>query len=94
MVLTNCVFEDEMGHEEVFIHAEKDLNHIVKHDETTQVGHDRTEQVGRNETIHIGNDRMERVGQDEDLTINRDQIRSIGRNRITKNRKRRYSECE
>jgi len=77
-------FEDEMGHEEVFIHAEKDLNHIVKHDETTQVGHDRTEQVGRNETIHIGNDRMERVGQDEDLTINRDQIRSIGRNRITK----------
>ena len=77
-------FEDEMGREEVFIHAEKDLNHIVKHDETTQVGHDRTEQVGRNETIHIGNDRMERVGQDEDLTINRDQIRSIGRNRITK----------
>ena len=77
-------FEDEMGHEEVFIHAEKDLNHIVKHDETTQVGHDRTEQVGRNETIHIGNDRMETVGQDEDLTINRDQIRSIGRNRITK----------
>ena len=77
-------FEDEMGREEVFIHAEKDLNHIVKHDETTQVGHDRTEQVGRNETIHIGNDRMETVGQDEDLTINRDQIRSIGRNRITK----------
>ena len=77
-------FEDEMGREEVFIHAEKDLNHIVKHDETTQVGHDRTEQVGRNETIHIGNDRMETVGQDEDLTINRDQMRSIGRNRITK----------
>ena len=77
-------FEDEMGREEVFIHAEKDLNHIVKHNETTQVGHDRTEQVGRNETIHIGNDRMETVGQDEDLTINRDQIRSIGRNRITK----------
>ena len=77
-------FEDEMGREEVFIHAEKDLNHIVKHDEMTQVGHDRTEQVGRNETIHIGNDRMETVGQDEDLTINRDQMRSIGRNRITK----------
>lgn len=77
-------FEDEMGREEVFIHAEKDLNHIVKHDETTQVGHDRTEQVGRNETIHIGNDRTETVGQDEDLTINQDQIRSIGRNRITK----------
>ena len=74
-----------MGREEVFIHAEKDLNHIVKHDETTQVGHDRTEQVGRNETIHIGNDRMETVGQDEDLTIkSRPKYAVIGRNRITK----------
>ncbi|WP_077543787.1 type VI secretion system Vgr family protein [Rodentibacter genomosp. 2] len=77
-------FEDEKDQEEIFIHAEKDLNHIVKHDETTQVGNNRTEQVQRNETIHIGNNRTETVGQDEDLTINRDQTQNIGRNRITK----------
>ena len=77
-------FEDEKGQEEIFLHAEKDLNHIVNHDETSQIGNNRTEHVSRNETVHIGNNRTETVGQEEDLTINRDQIRSIGRNRITK----------
>ncbi|TGY47959.1 type VI secretion system tip protein VgrG [Rodentibacter caecimuris] len=77
-------FEDENGQEEIFLHAEKDLNHLVKHDETTQVGYNRTEQVNRNETVHIGNNRTETVNQDEALTINRDQIKTIGRNRITK----------
>ncbi|WP_077586206.1 type VI secretion system Vgr family protein [Rodentibacter caecimuris] len=77
-------FEDEKGQEEIFIHAEKDLNHIVKQDETTQIGNNRTEQVQRNETVHIGNNRTETVTQDEDLTVNRDQTHNIGRNRITK----------
>ena len=77
-------FEDEKGQEEVFLHAEKDLNHLVNHDETSQIGNNRTEHVSRNETVHIGNNRTETVGQEEDLTINRDQTRSIGRNRITK----------
>ena len=77
-------FEDEKGQEEIFLHAEKDLNHIVNHDETSQIGNNRTEHVSRNETVHIGNNRTETVGQEEDLTINRDQNRSIGRNRITK----------
>ena len=77
-------FEDEKGQEEIFLHAEKDHNHIVNHDETSQIGHDRTEQVNRNETVNIGHDRMETVGLDESLTINRDQMRHIGRNRISK----------
>ena len=77
-------FEDEKGQEEIFLHAEKDLNHIVNHDETSQIGNNRTEHVSRNETVHIGNNRTETVAQEEDLTINRDQTRSIGRNRITK----------
>ena len=77
-------FEDEKGQEEIFLHAEKDHNHIVNHDETSRIGHDRTEQVNRNETVNIGHDRMETVGLDESLTINRDQMRHIGRNRISK----------
>ncbi|WP_018652937.1 bacteriophage T4 gp5 trimerisation domain-containing protein [Actinobacillus capsulatus] len=77
-------FEDEKGQEEIFIHAEKDLNHIVKRNETTEVGNDRSEQVVRDENIHIGNNRTERVTQDEDLTVNRDQQRQIGRNRLTR----------
>ncbi|WGE43126.1 type VI secretion system Vgr family protein [Actinobacillus equuli] len=77
-------FEDEKGEEEIFLHAEKDLNHIVKRNESTEVGNDRSEQVMRDENIHIGNNRTETVVQDEALTVNRDQLRHIGRNRITR----------
>ncbi|WP_018652946.1 bacteriophage T4 gp5 trimerisation domain-containing protein, partial [Actinobacillus capsulatus] len=77
-------FEDEKGQEEIFLHAEKDLNHIVKRNESTEVGNDRSEQVVRDENIHIGNNRRETVVQDEALTVNRDQLRHIGRNRITR----------
>nr|WP_077464905.1 type VI secretion system tip protein TssI/VgrG [Rodentibacter sp. Ppn85] len=77
-------FEDENGKEEVFIHAERDQNNVVKNDETTQIGHDRTEQVGNDETITIGNNRTETVGQDEPLTVGRDQSNKINRNRMTK----------
>ncbi|MDG2942363.1 type VI secretion system Vgr family protein, partial [Exercitatus varius] len=77
-------FEDEKDREEIFIHAERDQNNVVNHDETTQIGNDRTEQVGHDETINIGNNRTETVGLDEVITINRDQQHSIGRNRITK----------
>ncbi len=77
-------FEDENGQEEVFIHAERDQNNVVKNDETTQIGHDRSEQVGHDETIHIGNNRTETVGQDESLTVGRDQTNKINRNRMTK----------
>ncbi|WGE70136.1 type VI secretion system tip protein VgrG [Actinobacillus equuli subsp. haemolyticus] len=77
-------FEDEKGEEEIFLHAEKDLNHIVKRNESTEVGNDRSEQVMRDENIHIGNNRTETVVQDKALTVNRDQLRHIGRNRITR----------
>ncbi|TCP95310.1 type VI secretion system secreted protein VgrG [Cricetibacter osteomyelitidis] len=77
-------FEDEKDKEEIFIHAEKDQNNIVNHDETTQIGNDRTEQVGHDETINIGNNRTESVQADESVTIGQDRLQAIGRNRIAK----------
>ncbi|MBK4998192.1 type VI secretion system tip protein VgrG [Pseudomonas sp. S31] len=73
-------FEDELGCQEVFIHAERDQNNVVKHDETTRVGNDRTEGVEHDETITIGNDRNETVGNDERITIGRDAAVEVGRN--------------
>ncbi|WP_386688349.1 type VI secretion system Vgr family protein [Lonepinella sp. MS14437] len=77
-------FEDEKGREEIFLHAEKDQNNVVNHDESTQIGNDRTEQVGHDEVINIGNNRTETVGVDERLTVGQDQTNHIQRNRITK----------
>ncbi|RCL28431.1 type VI secretion system tip protein VgrG [Pseudomonas sp. AFG_SD02_1510_Pfu_092] len=82
-------FEDELGQEEVFIHAQKDQNIVVRHDETTQVGNDRKEQVNHDESILIGHDRTETVGNDERVSIGHDATLDIGRNqtiRVAKDR--------
>lgn len=73
-------FEDKMGEEEVYIHAEKDQNNVVENDETTSVGHDRTEDVGNDETITIGNNRTEKVGNNEDITIGNNRTEKVGVN--------------
>lgn len=73
-------FEDQNGQQEVFIHAEKDQNNVVKNDETTKVGHDRTEDIGNNETIAIGVDRKETVGNDENVAIGNNQVLTVGGN--------------
>lgn len=46
-------FEDLMGSELVFLHAEKDLTTEVEHDETRTVQHDRTTTITNNETKTI-----------------------------------------
>lgn len=71
-------FEDELGRQEVFIHAERDQNNIVKHDETTRVGNDRTERVERDETISIGQDRREDIARDESVGIGQNRVHEIG----------------
>jgi len=73
-------FEDELGRQEVFIHAERDQNNVVKHDETTTIGNDRKEQVEHDESILIGNLREKTVGHDERATIGNDAFLKIGRN--------------
>ncbi|HBP0405278.1 TPA: type VI secretion system tip protein VgrG [Pseudomonas aeruginosa] len=73
-------FEDEAGQEEVFIHAQKDQNNVVNNDETTQVGHDRSERVENDETVSIGHDRKEDVGNDETISIGRHRKEDVGKN--------------
>ena len=71
-------FEDEAGLEEVFIHAQRDRNNIVRNDETTFVGHDRSEQVDNDETLTVGHDRKDTVGNDEHVLIGRNRRHEIG----------------
>jgi type VI secretion system secreted protein VgrG len=73
-------FEDKKGDEQVYIHAEKNQDNVVENDETTSVGHDRSETVGNDETISIGNDRTETVGNNEDITIGVNRTEKVGSN--------------
>ncbi|MET3654894.1 bacteriophage T4 gp5 trimerisation domain-containing protein, partial [Dyella japonica] len=82
-------FEDEKDQEEIYVHAQKDQNIVVNHDETTRVGRDRKENVEHDETIGIGHDRIESVGNDEQVTIGKDRRHQIGQDdalRIERNR--------
>ncbi|RCL21111.1 type VI secretion system tip protein VgrG [Pseudomonas sp. AFG_SD02_1510_Pfu_092] len=82
-------FEDELGKEEVFIHAQRDQNNVVGNDETTRVGRNRVEQVGNDEQLSIGNDFVQQtgrnnsqfVGQNREVEIGHDLTEKVGNNR-------------
>ncbi|KAB1585304.1 type VI secretion system tip protein VgrG [Burkholderia cepacia] len=79
-------FEDEAGQEEIFVHAQRDQNIHVKHDETHCVGNDQAIGIGRNRTTNIGQDeahttgrdRRDHVRQDAFVTIDRNETKTIG----------------
>ncbi|PEQ14580.1 hypothetical protein B2G71_03140 [Novosphingobium sp. PC22D] len=82
-------FEDKGGSEEVFIHAERDMNTRIRfnetlhvgHDQEIMVGHDRKLEVGNDETIDIQNDQQRKVANDQTLEVGRDQKEDIGSTR-------------
>ena len=74
--------EDKKGSEQLYVHAEKNQDNIVENDETTSVGHDRTEDVGHDETIHIGHDRTETVDNNETITIGVNRTETVGSNEV------------
>lgn len=62
-------FEDKGGQEEMFIHAERDLNSRVRFDESRHVGHNQDRRVGLDRTTNIGRDDTNTVGRDSTNTI-------------------------
>ena len=74
-------FEDKKGHEQLFIHAERNQDIEVEANETHWVGHDRSKTIDHDETTHVKHDRMETVDNDESVTIGRNQSLTVGVNR-------------
>lgn len=70
-------FEDKGGSEEVFIHAERDMNSRIRHcethhvglDQSSKIGQNRTEDVGSNEKITVGQNREVKIGTDDKLNV-------------------------
>ncbi|MFL0357693.1 type VI secretion system Vgr family protein [Erythrobacter sp. GH1-10] len=54
-------FEDKGGKEEIFVHAERDMNVRIRYDTSTHIGH--------NEELRVGYDRQRYVKNDEKVTI-------------------------
>lgn len=73
-------FEDKIGQEEVWIHAEKDQRIEVENDESHSVGNDRSKTVEHNETVLVGNDRTETVGSNETISVGVNRTEQVGGN--------------
>ena len=73
-------FEDKKGSEQLFIHAEKNQDIEVEHDETHWVGHDRTKKIDHDETTTVAHDRSESVGNNENISIGVNRTESVGSN--------------
>ena len=75
------MFEDAQGQELLRMQAEKDLHKLVKNDEQSTVGRDRTRMVKRNESLTIKKNRTKQVVQNERVTIGQNQSITVGVNR-------------
>ena len=62
-------FEDKGGHEEVYLHAERDMNTRVRFQETHHVGQDQSKVVGHDRKLDVGRDETITVGRHQKLTI-------------------------
>jgi len=81
-------FEDKKGDEQIFIHAEKNMDTEVENDETLTVDHDRTKTIKHDENSFINNDRnktvdhnqTEKIGKDKTITVVENHSEDVGKN--------------
>jgi type VI secretion system secreted protein VgrG len=82
-------FEDEAGSEEIYLHAEKDLQVVVENNQTISVGApkknkgDRTTTIQNDDKLSVGNDLTLSVGKDLAATITGKETRTIYKDRST-----------
>lgn len=72
-------FEDKKGSEQVYIHAEKNLDTMVENDETLTVDNDRTKTIKNDENSTIENDRNKTVNNNQTETIKKNKTISVGK---------------
>ncbi|MGJ8605992.1 MAG: bacteriophage T4 gp5 trimerization domain-containing protein, partial [Marivita sp.] len=62
-------FEDEVGQENISLHAQKDQTLKVLHNRMKRIDNDQVESVGSNKSIEVGNNHQERIGGSMNLTV-------------------------
>lgn len=85
-------FEDKMGAEQLWIHAERNQDIEVEKDETHWVGQDRKKTIDRDETVNVKRDRTETVDRNETITVHGQRTETVDKDEtitIHQNRKER-----
>jgi type VI secretion system secreted protein VgrG len=73
-------FEDKKGDEQILIHAEKNFDTEVEHDQTLTVDNDRTKTVKHDENSTIKHDRNKTVENNQTETIGKNKTIDVGDN--------------
>lgn len=81
-------FEDKTGSEQIFINAEKDMDHRVENDHRVFVGGkeslivtgNQLEQIGQDQNINVKGNRVENVASNEDITVGSNRTEKVGGN--------------
>ncbi|MFJ9993947.1 type VI secretion system tip protein VgrG [Pseudomonas putida] len=69
--------EDKRGQEQLYMHAERNMDTVVEQNETLSVGASRVQTVGMLETITIGQDRIRAVRRDDMLMVGASKTDSV-----------------
>jgi type VI secretion system secreted protein VgrG len=85
-------FEDKKGSEQIYIHAEKDMDVSIEHDRVIVVGNNDSLTVKQNQTEQVGGDfnrqvkgnTVEKVGGNSDVNIGGNRTESVGGNQSLK----------
>lgn len=79
-------FEDRREAEEIYLHAQRDHNTVIRNDETHRIGNnrrksvevDQSESIGQDKTSSVGRDHTENIGQDVRKEVSRDVYYTVG----------------
>ncbi|WP_038914202.1 type VI secretion system tip protein VgrG [Dickeya zeae] len=70
-------FEDQAGQEEVFIHAQKDMNTVVLNNRNTAVNASHTENVGGDQTVVVQHNQTVVVQHNQTVSVKENQVTEI-----------------
>ncbi|MGA2087091.1 MAG: type VI secretion system tip protein TssI/VgrG [Terracidiphilus sp.] len=81
-------FEDKSGSEQVYLHAEKDMDVSIEHDRRISVGNNdslivqnnQSEQIGSNFNRQIKSNAVEQIGSNSDLSVGSNLTEQVGGN--------------
>ncbi|AUX42286.1 uncharacterized protein SOCE26_037160 [Sorangium cellulosum] len=77
-------FEDRAAHEQIFMHAQRDLDEIVRRNHTRTVGDSETLEVRGSQTDRVGAHRTAHVGGDDRHTVGQHRGVDVGGNSIVR----------
>ena len=70
-------FEDKGGVEELFVHAERDMNVRIRYDTSTHIGHNEEIKVGYDSDRYVKNDEKEKIDGNREYELKKNETNTI-----------------